>query len=125
MSRFGTAGASAAITNLFSGSVWVALGTGMSNGALLGEATGGNYSRAALGSVTGTGNQRSNAGIVTFPVGNATLGTFTHVALFDAASGGGCLGVQPLAATVNWTSGGPAVSFPIGALTFTMRLAAP
>lgn len=117
MSQFGTAGASLAINAALGGSLFVALGTGQSAGGLLGEATGGNYARAALGTVTFTGGQAENAGAVTFPTPNATLGTFTHAAIFDAASGGNCRAVGPLAAAVDWTTGQP-VSFPAGAMQF-------
>jgi hypothetical protein len=117
MSQFGTHGASLALAAALGGTLYVALGTGQNVGALTGEASGGGYARAALGTVTFSGHQAQNAATVTFPTPTATLGTFTHAAIFDAPTGGNCRAVGPLTAAVDWTTGQP-VSFPAGAMQF-------
>jgi hypothetical protein len=117
MSQFGTDGASLALAAALGGTLYVGLGTGQNVGALTGEASGGGYARAALGTVTFTGHQAQNAATVTFATPTATLGTFTHAAIFDAATGGNCRAVGPLVAAVDWTTGQP-VSFPAGAMQF-------
>lgn len=111
MSQFGTSGANLALTGAFTGgSLWLALGTGIgSGGTLLGEISGGNYSRASIGTITVTGNLATNAATITFPTPSASLGTFTHAAIMDASTGGNVRAVGPLLAAVDWVTGTPIV----------------
>ncbi len=124
MSGWGTTGANLALSAVFGTGRFLALGTGIgAGGALLGEVSGGNYSRAAVPALTVTGNTATNAGAITFATPSATLGSFTHAAIMDAASGGNVLASGPLLAPVNWTSGLP-VSIAAGDLDLTGVLAA-
>jgi hypothetical protein len=126
MSGWGTQGANLALAAALNGGTnrWLGLGTGIgAGGVLLGEISGGNYSRAALGSVTVTANAATNAATITFPTPNASLGTFTHAAVFDAASGGNVIASGALLAPVDWISGTP-VAIQAGDADFTGVLAA-
>ncbi|SHJ58009.1 hypothetical protein SAMN02745194_02891 [Roseomonas rosea] len=84
--------------------VYAALGTGGSAAAgLTGEPVGQGYARQRV-TFTGSGAQR-NAEAIRF-VFSAASGTMSHVALYDAASGGNPLLVSPLDAPVAMTGAG-------------------
>lgn len=113
-------------------SVYVALFTSAPSDAGGGtEVSGGSYARQAVacssaafaatqapGSTaatsTGTSGTTSNNAAVTFPTPTAAWGTITHVALFDAASGGnllfsGALGASQVVGIGNTVSFAPAL----------------
>lgn len=96
--------------------VFLALGSGGSVAAgLASEPVGNGYARQRI-TFTGTGNQQ-NAEPVRFTFTGAA-GTFTHVGMFDASSGGNALTWSPLAQNV--TVGGPGtVTINPGGLTMT------
>ena len=84
--------------------VFAALGTdGTAAAGLTGEPAGNGYVRQRV-TFTGTGLQR-NAEAIRFAF-SASAGTLTHVALYDAASGGNALLVAPLATPVAMTGTG-------------------
>ncbi|WP_376088640.1 hypothetical protein ACE7GA_16495 [Roseomonas sp. CCTCC AB2023176] len=98
------------------GSVFAALGTGGTVAAgLSGEPAGNGYTRQRV-TFTGTGTQR-NVEALRF-VFAAGAGTLTHVALYDAPSGGNPLIVSTLAAPVAVTGPGT-VTLPADAMTVT------
>lgn len=101
------------------------------------EVSGGAYARAPLaaslanyagtqsaGSTvasTGTGGQTSNNAVITFPApSGANWGVVTHVALYDASSGGNAWIIRPLAQSKTINNGDPAPTFPAATFTFTM-----
>lgn len=96
--------------------VFLALGSGGSTATgLAGEPAGNGYTRQRV-TFTGTGVQQ-NAEPIRFTF-TAAAGTFTHIGLFDAASGGNPLTWSPLTPSV--TVGGPGtVTINPGALTIT------
>lgn len=69
---------------------------------------------------SGTGGQTSNNGVVTFGAPSANWGSVTHVALYDASSGGNLLAWGALAAAKTINNGDAAPSFAAGQLTFTL-----
>ncbi|WP_458093753.1 phage tail fiber protein [Roseomonas sp. WA12] len=84
--------------------VYAALGTGGTAATGLGgEPVGGGYARQRV-TFTGTGAQR-NAEALRF-VFSGSVGTLTHVGLYDASSGGNPLLVSPLNAPVAMTGAG-------------------
>lgn len=96
--------------------VFLALGTGGADAAgLTGEPVGNGYARQRV-TFTGTGQQQ-NAEAVRFTF-TAAAGTFTHVGLFDAASGGNPLTWSPLAQPVA-VAGPGTVTLNPGAFTLT------
>lgn len=84
------------------------------------EVTGGAYARQALafGAVAAqaSGSQIANAGAIVFPTATAGWGTVTHVAIFDAASGGNMLYYGTLTVSLTVSASGQ-VQFAIGAIT--------
>jgi len=123
-SNFGVNGAERAMTaSLADGPLFLALGTGMAAGALTGELSGGNYARTLTGTMTITGRTATNAAAITFPTPNATLGTLTHAAIMDAATGGNTRWVGPLNSAASWISGTPVV-VQAGDLDCTVGIAA-
>lgn len=100
------------------------------------ELSGGSYARVAIaaslanfsgtqsaGSTTassGTGGQVSNNVAITFPAPTANWGTATHMALFDASTGGNAWVVKALSTPKTINNGDAAPSFPVGALTHTL-----
>tara|TARA_R100000458_G_scaffold46623_1_gene45153 strand:+ start:189 stop:602 length:414 start_codon:yes stop_codon:yes gene_type:complete len=87
--------------------------------------SGGSYARASIarGQATWTrsGNQVSNAGVVSFPVPSATWGTVVAFGVYDAASSGNLLlhGTLTTSKTIN--NGDPAPKFNAGELVFTFN----
>lgn len=55
------------------------------------EVSGGSYARQAVTFGAPSANTTSNSADVTYPTATADWGTVTHVAIFDAASGGNML----------------------------------
>lgn len=106
------------------GVVYIALFTAAPNPAGGGtEVAGGSYARQAVtndaanwpAAVT---RSKSNASLITFPQATAAWGTITHVALFDALSGGNLLRYQALTDPITIQNGSQ-FSFPVGSLVFT------
>jgi len=99
------------------------------------EVSGGSYARVAVNSTlanwagtqnsgsttasSGTGGQTSNNNAVTFPSPTANWGTITHMAIYDAASGGNLLWWAPLNTSKTVNNGDAAPSFAAGAFTNT------
>lgn len=67
------------------------------------EVSGGGYQRTAYGPTvtSGTSPQAENASDITFPQATADWGTVTHVAIFDAQTGGNMLDYGPLTQSVD------------------------
>ena len=84
-------------------SVFLALGSGGGGAGLTGEPAGSGYARQRL-TFTGNGQQR-NVETVRF-VFSAAAGSFTHVGLYDAATGGNALAYGLLAQTAAVTGPG-------------------
>lgn len=115
---------------------WIALYTAAPSDAGGGtEVAGGGYARVNLppldtnwtatqggttGASSGTGGATSNAVVVTFPVPSADWGTVTHVAIFDAATGGNPILWAPLTTPRDILTGDPAPRFPPGSLAITV-----
>lgn len=55
------------------------------------EVSGGSYARQAPGFGAPASGQIANGGLISFPQATADWGTITHVAIFDALSGGNML----------------------------------
>lgn len=97
------------------------------------EVTGGSYARVAVGSSlanwagtqaaasttssSGTNGTTSNNNAVTFAAPTANWGVITHLAFFDAASGGNMLFWAPLTTSKTVNNGDAAPSFAAAALT--------
>lgn len=86
--------------------LYLALGTGQSQSGLIGEPAAGGYARQPAGLTVSGAQARNAAAAVSFAGFTQNLGNFTHWALFDAATGGNCVWVGTLAATVNIQAGG-------------------
>jgi hypothetical protein len=87
------------------------------------EVSGGSYARIAVTNdatnfPAASGGSKSNATPITFAAATANWGTVTHMAIFDALSGGNMLFVAALIAPQTINTGGQ-FSFVIGDLTFT------
>ena len=97
------------------------------------EVTGGSYARATPGvnsdtawaatqggtpaaASSGTGGATTNPAAITFPAPTANWGVVTHMAFFDAVSGGNMLFQAPLTASKTINNLDPAPSFAIGDL---------
>jgi hypothetical protein len=117
--------------------VFVGLSTTACSDALVGtEVTGGSYARVSVarslanwagtqsaGSTTastGTGGQTSNNIVITFATPSAGWGLVTHAFVADASTGNNLLFCQALT-TSKTINSGDTVSFPAGALTFTVQ----
>ena len=100
------------------------------------EISGGSYARVsvaatlanfagtqAAGSTTassGTGGKTSNNGAITVPAPTANWGVATHIALFDASTGGNAWIVRALATPKTINNGDPAPSFAAADFDFTL-----
>lgn len=62
------------------------------------EVSGGSYARQST-SFTVSGNNAANSAAIEWPTASASWGTITHVAIFDAASGGNMLAYAALSAS--------------------------
>lgn len=99
------------------------------------EVSGGSYARVAVtaslanfagtqsaGSTTassGTGGQTSNNAAITFPAPTANWGICTHIAVFDASSGGNPWIVKLLASPKTVNNGDAAPLFQAASFTYT------
>jgi hypothetical protein len=89
------------------------------DGSGIAEPTASEYARQALGSVTISGSEISNLAAVTFATALEVWGTISHVALFDAASGGNFLGSNALTGGSQAIGIDDAMNFPIGDIKIT------
>lgn len=94
------------------------------------EVAGGGYARVAVTpldanfaapSIVGGATVTSNSGAVTYPAPNASWGTVTHWAVFDAASAGNMLFWGALTASKTIGNGDPAPSWQPGAFAMTLN----
>jgi len=69
------------------------------------EVSGGAYARQAVTLSAASGGASSNSAEITFPQATADWGTVTHLALFDALSGGNMLMWTPLDASKEINNG--------------------
>lgn len=107
------------------GTVYLALSTAnpTADGSGLAEPSGNNYSRLAVTNnltnfPAASAGAKSNGVAFTFPTPSGSWGTITHVAIFDAASGGNMLDFGALAAAKT-IGNGDVVQFAIGELDIT------
>jgi hypothetical protein len=86
------------------------------------ELVGNNYSRqSASFTVSGTApTAATNSAAIEFPTASASWGTITHVAVFDASTGGNMLGYATLTASKTIGSG-DVFRVPASNLTFTLE----
>ena len=92
------------------------------DGSGLAEPSGGSYARletAGSDWAAASGGATSNAAILAFAEATGSWGTITHVALFDAASGGNMLAHAALDSSQSISSG-EVLRFPIGDLDITL-----
>lgn len=68
------------------------------------EVSGGSYARQAV-TFTVTGNTASNSSTVNFPVATASWGVITHLAIFDASTGGNQIAYNAVEAPKTITTG--------------------
>lgn len=79
-------------TNITAAAAYVALFTTATGDDGSGtEVSGGGYVRQLAGLSAAAGGASSNAADITFPIATGDWGTITHVALYDAESGGNML----------------------------------
>jgi hypothetical protein len=110
----------------FSSKPYIALTTSAPNDGVLGnEVSGTNYSRVQVGGTNqgdftvSANGAASNSGEFIFPDAGSAWGTVTHIALFDAATGGN----QLLYATLNSSAtinSGDIFKIPASGFTITM-----
>jgi hypothetical protein len=83
------------------------------------EVSGGAYARQAVTLAAASGGASENSADITFPTATANWGTVTHLALFDALTGGNMLMHSPLdeSKTIN---NGDTFKINAGALDVTM-----
>ena len=85
------------------------------------EVSTGGYTRKSVSfnAASTPGGATSNSGLVTWTASGAAYGTITHVAIFDASTGGNMLwqGALTSSRTVN---DGDTIQFAAGALTLTL-----
>lgn len=82
------------------------------------EVSGGSYAREAV-TFSVSGNLATNSGAIEFPVATANWGTITHVAVFDASSGGNQIAYAALTASKTIASG-DVLRVPAGDLDITL-----
>lgn len=97
---------------------FLGLGTGSSDSGLTGEPSGDGYARQAV-SWTVTGSTAENSGALSFGPATASWGTISHVAVFDAVSGGNMLWHGPVAAS-QVVNNGVTVTVAAGTVTLTL-----
>lgn len=93
------------------------------SGSGLAEPSGNNYSRVSVANdatnfPNASGGAKENATLITFPTPSGGWGLITHIATFDAASGGNMLDFAALSVAKTINSGDP-VTIPIGDLDIT------
>lgn len=82
------------------------------------EVSGGSYAREAV-TFSVSGNLATNSGAIEFPVATANWGTITHVAVFDASTGGNQIAYAALTASKTIASG-DVLRVPAGDLDITL-----
>jgi hypothetical protein len=88
------------------------------------EPSGNAYARVAVTNNTtnwpnAAGGAKANGTAITFPTATGSWGTVTHFGIFDASSGGNCLGTGALSVSKTITSGDTA-AFSAGDLDITL-----
>ena len=83
------------------------------------EVSGGSYARQSA-AFTVTGDTASNTAAVEWPTATANWGTITHVAVFDAVTGGNML-VYAALTTSKSVSTGDVIRIPAGDLDITLN----
>lgn len=83
------------------------------------EVTGGSYARQAV-TLSVTGDTASNTGLVEFPIATADWGTITHMAIFDASTGGNQIAYAALTVS-RVINTGDILQFPIGDIDVTLN----
>lgn len=81
---------------------YLAVGTGGADTGLTGEPAGMGYARVATSGTdwnAASAGAIDNANILSFPQATGDWGTMTHFALYDASTGGNCLGWAALTAS--------------------------
>tara|TARA_B110000483_G_scaffold144340_1_gene172323 strand:+ start:4504 stop:4881 length:378 start_codon:yes stop_codon:yes gene_type:complete len=82
------------------------------------EISGNGYTRKAV-TFTVTGDTATNSGAVEFDVATGSWGTISHVAVFDAASGGAQIAYAALT-TAKAIDTGDVLRFPVGDVDITL-----
>lgn len=112
------------------GSLYLSLHTGDPGDSGANEVAASDYARLALPRTTadwtlsddGLGmTWVENASDITFPSPTQDWGTVSHIAIWDAATGGTCLWTGALAAPVTLDAGSPGLQIPAGQLRFPVR----
>lgn len=117
-SNLTTFGAALAMDAVDGPTYFVGLGTGQNPSGLVGEFSGGGYARVS-GTFTRTGRTANNSAAVVFTGFTQSLGTATHLGLFDAATGGNCVWVGPLDAATPIQTGG---TITLGAAAIALQI---
>ena len=103
--------------------IYIALSTSDpgSDGSTISEPSGGGYSRKqiSIANLTLSNRMINIATTFTFNTPTASWGTITHVAIFDASTGGNFLGSSSLSTSYNITSG-VIFGFNSGMLNFSL-----
>jgi hypothetical protein len=107
------------MSTLMTGTRYAALGTGSSDTGFT-EFTGGGYARAS-GSFTLVGSQASNTAALVFPSPTADWGIATHIAVFDASSGGNMIWHGPTEAPLQINNADPAPQLAAGQLILSIN----
>jgi hypothetical protein len=82
------------------------------------EVSGGSYARTAV-TFSVTGNAATNTGGVEFPAATASWGTVSHIAVYDASTGGNMIFHSALT-TAKTITDGDVFRIPTGDLDFTL-----
>lgn len=82
------------------------------------EVSGGSYARQTM-TMTTTGDTASNTAAIEFPTASASWGTVTHMAVYDAVTGGNMLAHGALTASKTIDSG-DVFRFPAGDVDITL-----
>lgn len=83
-----------------------------------GEISGGAYARQSIG-FTVTNNTATNTAVVEFPTATASWGTISHIAIWDASTGGNAIAYAALTASKTIGSG-DVLRLPAGDLDITL-----
>lgn len=105
---------------------YLALGTGGSESGLTGEQAGGSYARKSITNNTtnwpaAASSKKSNGAVQAFAGSQAAAGSWSHAALYDAATSGNMLALIPLNLPVATTGAADTPSVAIGDLSITLN----
>lgn len=100
-----------------SASLWISLHTADPGSAGSSEVVGGGYARQAIAFGVPVAGQAASTNAVTFT--NLPAGRFTHIALWDAATGGVCRQSGALVPDLT-TNAGQNLTLNIGTVTYTV-----